>query len=141
MSLPPPPRWAAAAAAQRRRALQKLLSTPDKQTRIEAAASLARLGSPHGLQSLERLALDGDVDVRRRVAVMLGQLQLNESVPTLIAMLDDRSDVERAALESLSAVVGQDIAAQANGQPLLPAEQARRWRRWHQERAGKLDGG
>jgi len=115
--------------------LAVLLTHSDKQVRLEAATSLTQLGATEGIAALERLAADPNADLRRNTATAIGRLAEPIFVPTLIALLDDRHDIARAALDSLSATVGKDVsAARPNDEsPPTVTERIRRWQRWHQE--------
>jgi HEAT repeat protein len=115
--------------------LVALLTRPDKQVRLEAATSLARLGATEGIAALERLAADPDADLRRSTATAIGQLAEPVFVPTLFTLLEDRHDIARAALDSLTATVGKDVSAPRGDDESPPtvAERIRRWQRWYQE--------
>jgi HEAT repeat protein len=111
--------------------LTQLLLSHDKHLRLEAATSLARLRDPAGAASLERLAHEVDADLRRRAAVTMGELRDPVYVPTLVPLLRDRPEIQRAALVSLQQIVGRDVAKSAEGATISPDEQARRWEQWY----------
>jgi hypothetical protein len=116
-------------------ALEPLLAGPDRGLRVEAAAALARIGSPAGPAALERLACDADPRVRRRAATVMGELGQPRFAAALVGLLDDRTDVARAALDALPAVAGGDVAAQTGPAPQLPAERIAMWKAWWREQA------
>ena len=118
--------------------LEELLASSDRQTRLEAAWGLARLGSPRGAAALERLAYDPDPVIRVQAASAMGELGEATFAPVLVRLLDDsRLGVRRAALGSLKAIVGHDVAAEqetAGNSPDTAApsidEAIYRWKRW-----------
>jgi HEAT repeat protein len=116
------------------RALEQLLAATDHELRVDVAESLTRLRKPAGGAALERLTHDPDPRVRRRAAVAMGQVPDESFLPALIALLDDRPEIRRAALASLPLVAGkqppvadQNTAAPADG----PASEAMRWKQWY----------
>ncbi len=113
--------------------LIQLLLSGDKQLRLEVATSLARLNVPEGPAALQRLSLDADGEVCRRAAVAMGQLGDKIYVPTLLELLSASVDVQNAALNSLTAVTGEDFSRTAEGLPILREEQVRRWQRWYRD--------
>jgi hypothetical protein len=68
----------------------------------------------------------------------MGELADPAFLPVLIGLIEDRSEIQRAVLLSLVAVVGRDVSLESDGTAALPAEQARRWQQWYrqQEAAG-----
>jgi len=62
-----------------------------------AAISLARLHVPSGVAALERLALDPDLDVRRRTALAIGELGDPALLPSLVPLLDETPATASAA--------------------------------------------
>jgi HEAT repeat protein len=112
------------------RPLERLLAASDHGLRVDVAESLARLRKPAGCAALERLAHDPDPGVRRRAAMAMGQEPDVSFVPALIAMLDDRSDIRRAALTSLPRVTGKQPQAAED-----PQSDALRWKQWYQAQA------
>ncbi len=113
-------------------ALEKLLAAPDRRVRLAAAISLVRLGSPAGIAALERLAHDPDPEVRRLAATAMGELGAPEFVPTLIALLDDQTQVRHAALTALPAAAGYALPETQPGDPEHGLDAALRWQRWWQ---------
>ena len=119
--------------------LQRLLAAPSESLRAEAALALARLGDLSGLAALDRLAYSTDSEIRRQVATALGEVGDSSSIATLVHLLDDRTAVRRAALESLPRVVGKNVA-QVDGQPLPDIDrQALRWKQWWQQSSAAGD--
>ncbi len=112
------------------RPLERLLAASDHELRVDVAESLARLQKPMGVAALERLAYDPDPGVRRRAATAMGQTPDASFVPALIAMLDDRSDIRRAALTSLPQVTGKQPQGTEDSQ-----SDALRWKQWYQSQA------
>jgi HEAT repeat protein len=113
--------------------LARLLNAPDKQLRLEAAASLARLRAVQGVTALERLALDADLNVRVQAAQTMGGVADPAFLPTLMAMLGDRANVQRAAMLSLAQIAGSDVAAQEEGVVLTNDEKVHRWQLWYRD--------
>ncbi len=123
------------------RPLVHFLSSPDKHTRLEAAMSLARLHFEQGVAALERMAIDNELEFRLRAAKAMGDLADPAFVPTLVTMLEDRFDVQRVAMISLTRIVGEDAAAEEPGQPLSPDEKVRRWQLWYRDHKPSLAAG
>ena len=115
--------------------LRRLLLKTNEPLRLETAAALTRLRDPAGPPALERLAHSAEPKVRRRVAMVMGELPDPSFVPTLVRLLDDRASVRRAALENLPKVVGHDASKQDQPPPANTTEQVRRWKRWFQQQA------
>jgi HEAT repeat protein len=126
--------------------LESLLTASDSGVRIDAAAALARHGSPAGVRALLRLSHHQDPVVRRHAAVSLGDaFQLaepsknsllddslrNAAMGELVRLLDDNGDVRRAALASLQRIVRDPLPPASDS-----AEQVRRWKQWHAGRSG-----
>lgn len=122
------------------RPLERLLGHDNQSVRLEAAVALARMGRPSGVDALERLARSGDPVVRREVAVAMGDLGDPAFTDTLVHMLDDGYGVRRVALESLSKVVGRDVAASPGASPSI-AERVDAWKRWHERRGESASAG
>ncbi len=114
--------------------LVRLLNAPDKQLRLEAAASLARLRAVQGVTALERLALDVDITVRVQAAQTMGAIADPAFLPTLMAMLGDRANVQRVAMLSLAQIAGVDVAVQEDGAVLTNDEKVHRWQLWYRDR-------
>jgi HEAT repeat protein len=112
--------------------IEALLLASDKTIRLEAAESLARLGSEKGPAALQRLALDSDPAVRRQAALVMGQLRNPQFTPVLIQLLDDQGGVCQAALVSLAQIVGRDVTRSSDPAepPPRPAEVIQRWKEW-----------
>jgi HEAT repeat protein len=97
--------------------LEAILTSPDSALRLEAAASLSLLGSPHGARALLRLTHHPEPAIRRQAATALGDANANlttgrstrdvdhqEVIAELTRLLNDRGDVRRAAQASLQAI-------------------------------------
>ena len=112
--------------------LEQLLSSSDRLLRLEAAVSLARIKAPSGRVALERLARDEDAEMRRRTADAMGRLADPAYTACLVALLDDRSEARRAALENLPRVVGHDVAAESGKDGLSSVEKIDLWKQWWQ---------
>jgi HEAT repeat protein len=115
------------------RPLVEMLVTPDKLLRAEVALALARMHVAEGAAAIERLALETDLQIRLRVATGMGEVCDPAFVPALMTMLDDRPEVQRAALRSLRQIVGADIGGAESSKPAPLDQQIRRWRDWHRE--------
>lgn len=120
--------------------LVALLGAGDKLVEVEAAISLAQLRVAEGRAAIERLAYETNQDVRRRLASALGEINDPVYLPTLMLLLSDKPDVQRAALASLAVVAGRDVARGDSAAPLPPAEQVRRWQQWYRESGGAVGG-
>jgi len=123
----------AASSLEDHQPLAQLLLSHDKHLRLEAATSLARLKDPAGTASLERLSHEVDADIRRRAAVVMGELGDAVFLPSLMPLLRDRPEIQRAALDSLQSITGRDVAKPADGATLSPGERARRWEQWYRD--------
>jgi len=117
------------------RPLRRLLAVENEPLRAEVAGSLARLGDPSGTAALERLTYSADAQVRRQVASMMGTLARPQFVGALIRLLSDsRQSVRRAALASLPAVVGYDVAQRQRPAAANTTERIELWKRWYERR-------
>ena len=123
------------------RPLVELLVTPDKSLRAEVALALARLQIAEGAAALQRLALETDLQVRRASRPDWAKLGDAAYVPVLIAMLEDRADVQRAAVRSLQQIIGADAGTVDSTKPETLDQQVRRWRQWHRDRQAAQAGG
>jgi hypothetical protein len=66
------------------------------------------------------------------VVKAMGDLKDTVFLPTLIRMLDDRRDVQVAAMASLKKIACCDVI-QDGELSVLPDEMVRRWKRWFAE--------
>lgn len=115
--------------------LERLLSASDKTLRIDAAEALIRQGALTGSAALERLTLDSDPAIRQQAAAALGRAGDESALPALMQLLDDQGGVRQAALASLAAIAGQDVArAEQSEPPTNSIEEVRRWRAWYAQR-------
>jgi HEAT repeat protein len=134
------------------RAIEELLAARDPAIRLAAAYVLAAHGIPPGYAALIRLAYHEEPQIRRQVAVLLGELGDIRSIHELIRLLDDRPEVQLACLASLQALLGQDVsldpalqalagistAQKVSGKTTLTStEQCRCWKTWHQRDQAK----
>lgn len=91
----------------------KGLSETDRNLRLEATRALQRIHEPTVVGTLiERLdqANESDAEVRAEAATALGQYAENRVVEALISAMEDSSlAVNRAALNSLRVLTGQDF--------------------------------
>jgi HEAT repeat protein len=113
--------------------LIRLLNAPDRQLRLESAIALAGSRFDAGLAAIERLSHETDLEIRRAAAVAMGEIGDAVFLPRLIELIDDRRDIQLAAMASLAAIAGQDVAHR-EGAAVLPDEQVRLWKRWYAER-------
>ena len=97
----------------------------------ELGTSLEQLDE--GLAAIERLSHETDLEIRRAATAAMGELGNEVFLPRLIELLDERRDIQIAAMVSLTAIAGRDVAQQS-GEPLLPDDQVRSWKRWYAER-------
>jgi len=120
--------------------IRRLLARPNEHLRLEAAAALTRLGDAAGPPALERLAQSGDYTVRRQAAVAMGELADPQFASTLLRLLEDgQESVCLAALESLPAVVGEDVGQPPGENRPGTTERIRRWRQWQELRNGMAE--
>lgn len=108
--------------------LDRLLAADDGLLRLAAARTLARLGAPQGWLALERLSFDANPEIRRHVAMALGELADPAGTDILIRLLDDRPAVQRAALQSLPLATGVELSAAEGSRPHSLAAQWKAWR-------------
>jgi HEAT repeat protein len=118
--------------------LVAFLTAPDKNVRVEAALSLARLRVERGTAALERLALDADNEIRLRAAQAMGEIADPLFLPALVAMLGDQPPVRSAAMASLARLAGSDVGT-ADGATQSDEEKVRRWQRWYADRTEVAD--
>lgn len=78
---------------------------------------------------LEQFAQDANTEVRAQTAQAIGQISDKTLVPLLMSMLNDQMAVQQAALDSLTRLHGQDIAASEH----TTEDKVRRWQLWYQE--------
>jgi HEAT repeat protein len=123
--------FAALGAGEDPQPLLPLLAHGDRTLRLAAAEALARSRYREGVDALERLAIEADANVRRQAALAMGRTRDVNFTPLLVQMLDDRSGVQQAALDSLAAVHGRDIGRANQGAASTVAERAARWKEWY----------
>jgi hypothetical protein len=121
--------------------LRRLLGSPNEQLQLEAAVALVRLGDPVGTEALERMAFSKDPVIQRQAAEAMGVSGDPSLTPTLIRLLDARTSVGRAALESLPKTVGRDVSQDGAQPPESTTEQIRRWKQWYQRQSGRAPAG
>ena len=119
--------------------LQNLLATNDRELRLAVAQSLVKLGAPGGPLELERLARDGDPEIRRQTAVAMGTLADPAYTDALIELLSDSLGVQVAALDALPKVVGRDVAQRPGNPATDTRERISRWQRWHDAQRRKSE--
>jgi hypothetical protein len=78
---------------------------------------------------LEQFAQDANAEVRAQTAQAIGQISDETLIPLLVTMLNDQRQVQQAALDSLTRLHGQDIAAAET----TTEDKVRRWQLWYQE--------
>jgi len=78
---------------------------------------------------LQQFAHDASAEVRAQTAQAAGEIADQTMIPLLIGMLDDQIAVQQAALDSLTRLAGEDVAA---GETTVEAR-ARRWQLWYQD--------
>lgn len=132
--------------------VEELLAARDPAIRLAAAYALAAHGVSPGLPELLRLALHEEPQIRRQCAICLGELGDIRGLVTLVKLLDDRPEVQLAAIGSLKIVTGYDAAVDPQlrrdaglAQPVNESfadapttahgmschEQAKCWKCWH----------
>jgi HEAT repeat protein len=111
--------------------LVALLGNADKSIALNAAAALAKAKRPEGRDALERLASNADATYRRRAALAMGKTADASFIPTLVRLLDDRTPVRQAALESLATLAGHDYG-RADAPSATIADQVAHWKTWHE---------
>jgi HEAT repeat protein len=121
--------------------LIRLLAAGDHPLRVDVAVALTRMGAAEGPAALERLVHDPDPIIRRQTAQRLGDLGDPAFIATLGPLLDDRQmGVDRAAMESLTKLVGRDVSDRAgqDKDPPSHAERVARWKDWWREEGGRM---
>jgi HEAT repeat protein len=113
--------------------LIRVLNSPDRQLRLESAIALAHSQFDSGLAAIERLSHEPDLEIRRAATVAMGKVGNDVFLPRLIELMDDRRDIQIAAMASLTTIAGHDVTHQDGTTP-LPDEQVRCWKRWYAER-------
>ena len=111
------------------------LEAKDNDIVFSATIELARLGDKRAARPLMRLLKEHrDFYVRLGAATALGQLEIADAVPDLIAALDERDDLVRtAASEALHRITKHDFGFRsglAKRERLKIQEQVREW--WHE---------
>ncbi len=120
--------------------LRSLLPRLDPFLQADAAATLHYLGSPTGIEILQRLSLSKESKVQVYVAKTLGNLDDPIFVPILIRFLKvDGGGVRQAALESLPKLVGENIGdietPETRSSDLSPSQKkSLRWEDWAKRR-------
>ncbi len=117
--------------------IRNLLGLTNEDVQFEAALALTRLGDPSGKPALERLAYSRDPVVRAKAAQAMGDFPDPAFIAALIHMLNDNQTVVRAALISLSKVVGEDVAQPPGQAPATTTEQILRWKHWNERQTAK----
>ena len=113
--------------------LLRFMADTDVTMRFEAARTMTIIGSSAGLAALERMAYHNDANVRRMVAEAMGELAQPVFTATLVAMLDDETRVQRTALASLPACVGDATPAQVHDRGNSQAALVDIWQDWWAE--------
>ena len=114
--------------------LLRLLNAPDRQLRLEAAMVLARSKVEAGFAAIERLGRETDLEIRRAATVAMGEIGDPVFLPALMQLIEDRRDIQLAAMTSLARIAGHDVAEDQES-PLLPDEKVRRWKQWYGQRS------
>lgn len=117
--------------------LVRLLNRQDRQLRLASAIALAQSQFDTGLAAIERLSHETDLEIRRAATVAMGEIGDAQFLPRLMILIDDRRDIQLAALSSLTAIAGKDFSRD-DGVTVLPDEQVRRWKQWYAERTGTM---
>ena len=110
--------------------LHRLLRTAGESLRVEVGRVLCLCGDDEGGEVLKRLAHSRDVNVRKRVARVMGPLGDKRFAVKLVSMLDDHSGVRKAALVSLRNIVGYVPNGVDGKPPRSISEEVRSWRHW-----------
>jgi hypothetical protein len=92
-------------------------------------ANLPQAARRGATTQLEQFAQDARTEVRVQTAQAIGQISDETLIPLLITMLNDQMSVQQAALDSLTRLAGQDIAA---AEPTTE-DKVRRWQLWYHE--------
>jgi HEAT repeat protein len=115
--------------------VERLLLSRESGVRFESARTLYVNQIPSGTAALERLAREGDPELRRKAVALMGESGDQVFLPTLIALVDDGNlGVRKTTVDSLVALVGTDVSRKPD--EALPAlsERAARWRTWYERR-------
>lgn len=112
--------------------LVPLLNSANKELRLETAIALAHSNIDTGFAAIERLSRETDLEIRRAATVAMGEIGNAVFLPALMLLLEDRRDIQLAAMTSLTKIAGRDIAQGDDGS-MLPDEKVRCWKRWYAE--------
>lgn len=118
-----------------RQPLQWLLRSDNDQVQLAAAIALVQLDDADGLLALQRLATDEDPGIRIEVAHAIGKLGQAKLIPLLIAMLDDRGVVQRAAIGALERLAGEEVTRDIRSEGLESETRlVAAWKNWGTQR-------
>jgi HEAT repeat protein len=93
-----------------------LLEARDPAIRVAAAYALAAHGINPGYAALIRLTYDNQPAIRRQATLLLGELGDIRALTELLRLLDDRPEIQSAALLSLKMLTGYDAATETRWQ-------------------------
>lgn len=115
--------------------VERLLLSRESGMRFESARTLYVNRAPSGTAALERLAREGDPELRRRAVALMGESGDQVFLPTLIALVDDSNlGVRKTTVDALVALVGTDVARKPDEPLPALSERAARWRAWYERR-------
>lgn len=115
--------------------VERLLLSRESGIRFESARTLYVNRAPSGAPALERLAREGDPELRRKAVALMGESGDQVFLPTLIAVVDDSNlGVRKTTVDALVALVGTDVARKPDEPLPALSERAARWRAWYERR-------
>ena len=111
-------------------AVDRLLSDSDPAQRVLATVAIWQRQEARGRRMLLTLAAHSEADMRRHLAIMVGEQRNRSLKPVLIGMLDDVAEVRLAAADSLMEVVDDDVAVLRARQLATSQQRVKFWRNW-----------
>ncbi len=116
--------------------IRKLLASTNEEIQYEAAAALVALNDESGKTALARLAYARDPKVAAHAAQKMGEYPDPFFTAALVELLDGKTIVVRAALESLPKIVGDDVSLRKDDRKLpSTSERILRWKQWYERQA------
>jgi HEAT repeat protein len=118
--------------------LRSLLTTPDRELRFAAAASLCRLGAAEGMQELVRLSYDTHPRAREKAVKEMGLSGQTRFVEHLVTLgwTEQNDQVRRTILDALDRLVPPENRPPAVGGVTASDAKIKSWVQWLERRNG-----